>query len=361
MSQTVFFRHARFFAALLAAIILTPGLRAQPTEQTVQNRFLFVFDTARDMKPRIEAVEKALNTTLATSMNGQLHAGDSMAVWTFSHDLRPGDYPLQNWNPDKAVMIASNLTKFAGKQHYAKNTRFEALQPLLNKIVLDSERLTVLIFCDGEAKVSGTPFDSGINQIIGQKLGEQKSAHQPFVIVLRSQLGQYIGCSVGLPPLPLDFPQFPPLPAPPPPPPAPKPTHAPPPAPVIVGQPLIIIGTKTSLPPPKAASTNSPTIPNQPPAISSPVAPNGQTNASAVPPANPAMTNLTAQAVPQTNAAAPPGTPMSSQPNSGSGNKNFLIIGAGLFGAAIALGLFVKLCSRRKDASLITRSMNDRK
>ena len=108
-------------------MILIPGLRAQPTEQTVQNRFLFVFDTSHDMKSRGEAMEKTLNTLLALSLSGQMHAGDSMAVWTFGQDLRPGDYPLQTWNPDNAVMIASNLVKFVDNQHYAKAHAFRGV------------------------------------------------------------------------------------------------------------------------------------------------------------------------------------------------------------------------------------------
>ena len=349
-------------AALLAGMILIPELRAQPTEQTVQSRFLFIFDTSQDMKLRGDAVQKELNTLLATSLSGQLHSGDSMGVWTFNQDLRPGDYPLQTWDPDRAVLIASNLTKFLGKQHYGKDARFEALQPLLNKVVQDSERLTVMIFCDGGTKFSGTPFDDGINQLFEQKRGEQKKAGQPFVIVMRSQLGQYVGCAMGLPPEPLNYPQFPPLPTPPPPPSAPKPANVLPPAPVMVGQPLIIIGTKpgSGPTPPKAALTNSSTLTNRPPAAE-PAAPDGRTNASATPPANPLTTNVTGQTAPQTNAVAPAGTSTSSPQNFGSGDKRLLAIGTGLFGAAIALGIFVRLRSRRKDPSLITRSMNDRK
>jgi hypothetical protein len=345
----IFFHLKATVSALLAGMILIPGLRAQPTEQTVQNRFLFVFDTSREMKARGAALEKALNTLLATSLNGQLHAGDSMGVWTFGQDLRPGDYPLQSWNPDNAVMIASNLVKFVGNQHYGKAARFEALQPLLNKVVQNSERLTVLIFCDGGEKFTGTPFDDGINQIFDQKRNDQKSAGQPFVILLRSQLGQYIGCSVGLPPQPLTYPQFPPLPLPPPP---PKVTNTlPPPAPVVRGQPLIIVGTKTesSPPPPKEVPTN-------PPAEIKSAPPEAQSNAIAPPSANPVTTNLPAQITMPTNVAAP-----SAPPPADSGGKIFPIIAAGLVGAAFALGLVFWLRPRPKDSSLITHSMNDRK
>jgi hypothetical protein len=354
MSKNKFTRSAALFVTLLAELILIPGLRAQPTEQTVQNRFLFVFDTSRDMKSRGDGMEKTLNTLLALSLSGQMHAGDSMGVWTFGQELRPADYPLQAWNPDNAVAIASNLVKFVNNQYYGKATHFEALQPLLNKVVQNSERLTVLIFCDGKAKFSGTPFDAGINQIFDQKRDGQKNAGQPFIVVLRSQLGEYVGCSVGLPPQPLTYPQFPPLPVQPPP--APNVTNAPPPvAPAVIGQPLIIVGTKTetSPPPPKPmAPTNPPAEIKTTPIVMQPSA--------AAPLANPAPTNLPSQATTQTNVAAP-ATSQTSPPPACSGGSSLLVIGSGLAGAAIALGLVFWLRPRPKDPSLISRSMDGRK
>ena len=222
-----FLRCGRLAVGLLAAIFSIPALHAQPTEQTVQSRFLFVFDTSKNMKPRREAVEKTLNIMLATSLSGHLHSGDSMGVWTIGQSLKAKGFPLQEWNPEAAVNIASNLVKYVGKQPYANVTHFEVLQPLLNRVTQSSERLTVLIFCDGEAKITGTPYDDAINQAFQEKLAEQKNARQPFVIILRSQLGQYVGCTLSLPPQPLNYPEFPPLPLPSPPP-APKPIKTPP-------------------------------------------------------------------------------------------------------------------------------------
>ncbi len=336
---------------LLAAFFSVSALRAQPTEQTVQSRFLFVFDTARDMKPRVEAVQKTLNLMLATSLNGQLHAGDSVGVWTFSQNLRPGDYPLQTWNPDHAALIASNLVRFVGGQHYAKSAHFEVLPPVLDKVVEDSERLTVLIFCDGAAKFSGTPFDDGVNRLFAQKLAAQKKAQQPFVVVLRSQLGKFTGCSVGLPPSPLDYPQFPPLPLPPPP--APKLNNPPPPAPVITGPPLIIIGTNISNHAPQPAQ-NSPSVASPPVALI-------LTNIPAAPSATSLPTNLSASTAASTKVDANVATAPPSPPNAVAANSHFWVVGVGLFVAAVAVGIFVRLTSRRKDTSLITHSMHGRK
>jgi len=328
-------------ALLLAALFSIPASRAQPTEQTVQSRFLFIFDTSKDMKSRVEAVEKSLNNMLVTSMSGQLHAGDSIGVWTIGQNLQTKGFPLQSWNPDAAVIIASNLVKFVGQQHYAKNTTFEVLQPSLNQVMQNSERLTVLIYSDGEGKISGTPFDDAINQLFKDKAAEQKRAGQPLVIVLRSQLGKYVGCAASLPPQPVNIPQFPPLPLPPPP--APKPASTPPPAPAAVGQPLIIIGKKppASVPP---AVTNP--APVEVPVVVVP------TNELA-PPTNPVVLKVAGLA--PTN----PPPPLPESP--GSGGRNSLLISAGLLGAAIALGLVFWLRPRPKDASLISRSMKERK
>jgi hypothetical protein len=344
-------RYARIFAALVAGVFLIPALHAQPTEQTVQNRLLLVFDTSSDMRKRVPAVQKALNAALLTmSIGEQLHSGDSIGVWTFDQDLRTGEFPLQNWDSDKAAKIGEAITKFIGKQHYTKTTSFGVLQPLLNRVVENSERLTVLIFCDGESTMGGTPFDDGINQALTQKQAEQKTAEEPIVILFRSQLGKYTGCTVSLPPAPANIPPFPPLPKPPLP--APKLTNAAPPVPHVVGTPIILIGKKveTNLPPPL---TNP--LPTNPPPTNPPAAPVNQTNPPAAPTTNPVAANTI------TIMVAPTNMPALSPEVADSGGKKNLLVGGSLLGAAAALGVVVWLRARRKDSSLITRSMNNRR
>jgi hypothetical protein len=344
-------RCVRLIAVLLAVFFSIPALQAQPTEQTVQSRFLFIFNTSKNMKPRLEAAEKALNTTLASSLSGDLHSGDSMGVWTFGESLQTKGFPLQTWNPGAAVSIASNMVKYVRKQSYAKSTHFEVLQPLLNRVMQGSERLTVLIFCDGEGKFSGTPYDDAINQALQDKLAEQKKARQPFVIILRSQLGQYVGCTLVLPPALMNYPEFPPLPLPPRPP-TPKPTYTPP-APVVVGQPLVIIGKK----PPASLS---PPVTNVPPAA---VPEKAMAPAPETAPAVPTHTTATAtnpvvaKLIEMTPTNSPPPLSLSSV----SGGPGYRLIGWGLLGVAVALGLIFGLRPRRSETSLITRSMKERK
>ena len=223
--------------------------------------------------------------------------------------------------------IASNIMAFVGKQQYEKSASIDVMLAALNRVVLKSERLTVLVFCDGETAIGGTPFDSGINQIFHQRESAQKKAKQPFIIVFRAQLGEYVGCTVNFPPLPVNFPYFPPLP-----PPAPNTASNPPPVidlppPAVTLPPLIIVGTNvgTNFPPPE---------PNPEP-----------TN-----PAPPVQTNMIS-AIP-TNPVVPP------PENSELSSDGSLAIGAAFLAAAGGLTLFMLRRSRKTNSSsLITQTM----
>jgi hypothetical protein len=293
------------------------------------------------MKQRLPAVQKALDIVLATSANGQLHLGDSIGVWTFDQNLHSGQFPLQYWMPEDAPMIASNITKFVRKQHYSKKADFDALQPVLNQVVKDSERLTVLIFCDGKGEIHGTPFDPGINQVFQQRQSERQKERLPIVIGLRSQRGQYAGCMVSFPPQSVSLPEFPPLPevAP-----APPDASAPASLPQSSVPSLIIIGTTITnhVPPPqpKPAPANPPPMivtSTPPPAVANEVRPPDVVplvQTSAVP----AQPNITAAPLmPAKTAMPPPESP-------GIGLKGALAIGV----AFLAGGLVVFMLRRAR-------------
>jgi len=331
------------FAVLLAGIFLVPAGRAQPAMRNGDNRFLLIFDTSSDMKRRLPAVQKALNDILAASTNGLLYPGDSIGVWTFDQDLRRGQFPLQHWDPDNGAGIASDINAFIGKQRYAKTTSFDALLPLLNRVVQDSERLTALIFFDGKGEIHGTPYDVGINQaIFQQRQSEREKARLPIIIGLRSQRGQYIGCMVSFPPQPVSLPQFPPLP-PPPAPPVPPPAP-PPPVRSVAVPPLIIVGTTiTNHVPPSAPK---PVPANPPPMVITSTPAPVVTNEVKPPIVVPLMQTSAVPAQPQiavvplttTNAiAAPIAPPLES---SNTGHKDALAIGVAFLAGGLVVFMF---------------------
>ena len=364
--------------ALFAGPGLVPPSLAQSDHGPVENRFLFVFDTSSAMKKRLPAEEKAISALFAIILNGHLRFGDTIGVWTFNQDPHTGEFPLQSWSDDKLTTFPLELIGFLKNQRYSKDTHFDALMPELNEVMKTSQRLTIFIFCDGDGQISDIPYAASLNSTFKQHQRQMEKGRIPFVVVLRSQIGQdgvghYVGCTISSA-ASISLPAFPPLPAPRPPP-APAKVAPPPPAPVVPS--LIIIGTnnpannQTPLPAPAPPQRQAPPLPAPPaepnlpaapvppapsPAPSVPMsatnvipptaAPMQPTNAAIVPPPAPAPT------VPSAEARTVP-------PETAGANKDGLIAaGAGIFIVAIAILVFIlRRARRRNSSSLITESM----
>ncbi|HVU07591.1 MAG TPA: hypothetical protein VHG89_03510 [Verrucomicrobiae bacterium] len=347
-----YIRAARFVLALVTALFLFRAFAASAQTSAEENRYLLIFDTSSTMKKNLPATQGAVNNLLLSLMHGQLQAGDTIGVWTFASEVGAGRFPLQQWKPENAGDIASNIMAFVEKQRYRKTTDFEATTLMLSDVVLNSDRLTVLIFCDGDGEIHHAGFDDAINAAFEKNRKQMQKDHQPFIIVLRSQAGVYVGYTVNSPQR-VDFPEFPPRPVPIAAPPPIAPTNPPPetaPAqPKIIAPPLIIVGTHvgTNLPPeepPKLVETNSPppeVAPTNPP-------PKIETN----PPPVVEKTEPT-NPVPAIAPTTPPPPPQ----KSGNDSKA-LKIGVALFAVAIVLVILLIRRGGKSGESLITRSMD---
>src|ERR1017187_103602 len=206
-----FFRTAWRRGALLAGILAVSGVRAADAPEP--GRFLLVFETSPALKKNLPAVRQTLNVLFASNLQNEMQENDDLAVWTADQDLHTGTFPLASWSPADAVMYSARVKDFLGRQNFTRRGSLAAVQPLLNRVVKNSERLTVLIFCDGQSRLLGTPYDSGVNEIITNAGAKAKAAQPLFVLVLRSYHGEYLGCSMNRS-APLNFPKFPPPPKP---------------------------------------------------------------------------------------------------------------------------------------------------
>jgi len=365
---------------LLLAVLTWSALPAAAVEE----RCLLIFGTSAAMKKRLPAVDKFIQQLYITDFSHQLGAGDSIGVWTYNDKLHMGEFPLIVWPPEQNKDAADKLFSFVKKQSYSGDASFAVIQETLNRVITDSEHLTVILIMDGNEMINGTPYDDGINNLLLKTQNERRDAHQPVVLVLRTVKGKYVGSTVSFPPNLINFPAYPEVPKP-----APKPieVYTPPPEPkvIISGPPLVIVGKSvgTNLedlvkqeqakaaanPPPvtpapkvtEAApaqfqpivvNTNSP-APVTPAAPVAPVTPAPATGASVNPPTTP----------PTVAAVAP--APASANPQ----NPQVVIIGktnwllpalAGALGVVVILiVVMVVLRSRQPRTSLITDSLNN--
>ena len=329
-----------------------------------QDRWLMIFENSSAMKKRMPAVNQELKSLFFSNVEGAIHGGDSLGVWTFDQTLHVGEFQLSTWDPGQAATTASNLVTFLSKRSYRGDVNFNALQPVLNEVATGSHRLTVLIFCEGQGDVIWTPYNDGINHTLRENYAERKKNGQPFVIVLRVQDGKYCGCSINFPPGGVNFPAFPALMEPPksevdetkvva----VPEKKHAP-----VDNTPLVIVG--------KNVGTNLADLPPLPPktpaALPSAAPLSGTNNSSATngikaiieaataPVAVATITNLAAGSV----VPARPSSAVPPQPAVDSGYRFLIMTGVLALISAVALVIFLIARSQQPRGSLISDSMN---
>lgn len=358
--QKMIFAAARWLCALLALLALLALPLNAPAQPTRPERWLLVFDLSSAMKKRLPATEEVLKNLFATGAEGRLQAGDNIGVWTYDRRIRSGQFPIAVWNPQEATTLTTNLIAFLRSQPFSADSQMAVLQPGLGSVIASSERLTIVIFCDGSSDITATPYDNGINQSFADAFAERKKSRQPFVVLIRTLSGKYIGCTVNFPPGTLNIPPFlaPPPPAVTNPPPAVvvAPTK---PLPTVVPD-LIIVGTKvgtsdvalaqTVLPP----KTNAPAIesPKSVAAanIAAPAMPVIHTNSLPITAPTPVAVQIPSPA-PATNAVAATTHERNISP--------LIYIGVSLLAVVSLVVVLIVRAARRPQSSLISSSMQD--
>lgn len=383
-------RHKIFAATIrcfCVLLVVTAWPVSAPAQPKSASRWLFIFDLSPAMKKRLPATEAVLKNFFATSAEGRLQAGDEIGVWTYDQKMRAGQFPLVTWKPDQATALTTNLIDFLRAQKFAGNSQLATVQPALASVISDSERLTIIIFCDGDGDITTTPYASGINQNFLDGRAERRKNQQPFVVLIRTLSGKPIGCTVNYPPGAINIPLFLAPPA---------PTNAPPhrtvshpvPPPVAVPD-LVIVGTKvgtaaktlpetaspvtkpTAVEPAKMVATNSApasapleaaaTNFNQPALISAPASQSPQPKpvnqvSNVIAAANPVATKTNATSAPAK--VNPPALPVENQPD----RRITVLIMAG--GGLLTIGVVLVVVwlvrsGRQPRSSLITSSMQD--
>jgi len=260
---------------LVLMLLFAPAPQAAPGETNApprvpSNRWLVIVQTTSSMAPRAAEAANLAAMLVATGMGGQMDSGDTLGLWTFDDSLHTGAFPLQYWTPPTRKSIADRVFDFVKAQKFAKEGHLSYVLYDAQKVIKNSDFITVVLITDGMEDLHGTPFDEKVNRVYQTWRKDQAKAHIPFVTALRAEHGQLTNCAVTVAPWPLEMP-----------PPSPEllalRTPKPPPgsivvtvtnAPVIL-PPLIVTGKKHEAPPPPASepqadSTNSNVNPSPP-------------------------------------------------------------------------------------------------
>jgi hypothetical protein len=196
-------------AATLLAIVLSPTLFAQtnvgPSTERSVNRYLFIVETSRAMQPRARGVFDAIKHALDSSLNGQIHQGDLVGIWTFNEVVYQELFPTQVWSQPTQLAFAVRLPTFADPELYQRRARLDKVVPEMLKVIAGSDNVTTILISTGDGVMQGTPFDTQINSAWKEWYDELEGIHMPLQTVIRASAGQPIDWFTTPAPRPIDL------------------------------------------------------------------------------------------------------------------------------------------------------------
>lgn len=166
-----------------------PQTNSTPALAFAPQRFLFVVDTSQSMKKIDAAARQALFDLVFSGVNGHMRNGDTFGLWTFSEQLNAGRFPMQTWDSQDAMLLATTATKFLHAQKFEGKSYPAVAVAKINSVIRQARDVNVILITDGSAPVQGTLFDAVINADYESKGRERAKAKKPFVTVLLGRDG----------------------------------------------------------------------------------------------------------------------------------------------------------------------------
>jgi hypothetical protein len=189
----LFFAAALFFAAF-------PCQADDASQASGQqgNRFLFIVDTSAAMRSYSNAVVQGIVELMESNMRDEFRPGDTIGLWTYNDKLHP-EFPMQVWTKADKDNIVADIAAFLQDHRYGRRAHLEKVMPEMNRLIKNSERITIVLISDGSGLIQGTPFDKEINTLQRKYVRELRSVHMPFVTVLAAHYGAVFDYTINYP------------------------------------------------------------------------------------------------------------------------------------------------------------------
>jgi hypothetical protein len=179
------------FLLCLSPATLLAETNAAPLAPASSNRYLFIVETSRQMRPRAHGVFETMKQALDSSLKGQIHQGDFVGIWTFNENVYQDLFPSQRWSQATQLAFAVRLQMLANPDIYLKRGRLEKVVPEMTKVISENENVTIVFVSSGEGVMQGTPFSAQINSAWKEWHDELEGTHMPLLTALLARKGQH--------------------------------------------------------------------------------------------------------------------------------------------------------------------------
>lgn len=185
-----------YFCIVLAAPA-APKKTAPPLP--AGNRFLFIVDTSAAMGRLEHGGRQAVFDLIYSGVDSQMRPGDTFGVWTFNQGVSAGLFPMQNWDPEKNLELASRVGLFLKAQSYQQSARLDDVLKKAHTLIKGIKEVNIFIIAAGDCSLAEKYIEGNLNTAWEGKAKEARKAKKPVITALVAQRGKIAGWSVSTP------------------------------------------------------------------------------------------------------------------------------------------------------------------
>jgi hypothetical protein len=183
-----------------------PEKSSSPSPPSQGNRFLLVVDTSKAMARLPHAGRQAVFDLVFSGLENRMRPGDTFGVWTFQDEVSAGVFPIQVWEPENKLELASRVGKFLKEQKYKDKPVLDNALARVGALVRTIKDVNVILICSTEAQPKeGRPF-AQMASLWQEKASESKKTKKPMILTLAMERGELVQRSIGVAGQPLDLP-----------------------------------------------------------------------------------------------------------------------------------------------------------
>jgi len=169
----------------LACLAGSTGRSEAPPPNPVDgNRFLFVVETSAATARLAHGGRQAVFDLIFTGIAGQMKPGDTFGLWTFNDKVSAGVYPMQLWDPDNNMELATSVGQFLRAQKYQNKGRLDLAVKQIMPVARTVQDLNIFIISDPATHLPDDPLEQGYKPDNSKIAARARQSKQPLVTTL---------------------------------------------------------------------------------------------------------------------------------------------------------------------------------
>lgn len=173
-----------------------PSPEKQPSSQG--KRYLFVVETSKAMSRLPHAGRQTVFDLVFSGLENRMRPGDTFGIWTFQEEVSAGVFPIQVWEPENKLELASHVGKFLKEQKYKGKPVLDNALARVGALSRSIKDVNVIIVCSTEAQPKeGRPFVQ-MASLWQQKAADSRKAKKPMVLTIAMERGELVHRSIAV-------------------------------------------------------------------------------------------------------------------------------------------------------------------